>query len=159
MTQFQSCMSRIVLECQCVKVRLYYLTIINFKHFCNVRIFKCTEIGWFNVDSMFIQRSLPGGWSLLFNRNFYLGGFKYGYENTIIFKYSTSVLPTCPASTIVFPKAVPSVAHIIMFVKGIMNSPNNIYHWNDHVEKNIFSKGNTSFFKLWRLAGHFKKCS
>ena len=43
MTRFQSCMSRIVLECQCVKVRLLYITIINFKHFCNVKVFRCGE--------------------------------------------------------------------------------------------------------------------
>ena len=40
-------------------------------------------------------------------------------------------------------------------LKGIMNSQNNIYHWKDHVEKNMFSKGNTSFFQTVKTCRSF----
>ena len=46
---------------------------------------------------------------------------------------------------------------ILAFVtlKGIANSPNNTHHWRNYVEKNLFTKGNASFFKLWRIEVNF----
>ena len=61
-----------------------------------------------------------------------------------------------------FPKMLNSPADgtsvsLPLGFKGIVNSPNNIYHWKDYVEKNIFTKGNTSFFQTVKTCRSFKK--